>query len=73
MYHFMEFDPTKYGPKVSRILADGKWAAARGRWFAGCALGKARGSWPQKPADLFPGLRDLGAAMGGVVAILFLF
>jgi len=68
MYHFMEFDPTKYGPKVSRILAlDGSGQRLGPLVCRPCSSVEARRQLAaKKPVDLFPGLREPEAAMAGL-------
>lgn len=64
----MDFDPTRYGPEVARILAMGE----NGNRLAGlvcgpCASEEARQIMAsQKAADLFPAAKDPEAAQAGL-------
>jgi len=64
----MEFDPTKYGPEVSRILAlDGSGRRLGPLVCGPCSSAEARGQLAaKKPADLFPGLAEPEAPMAGL-------
>jgi len=64
----MEFDPTKYGPEVSRILAlDGSGRRLGPLVCGPCSSAEARRLLAvKKPADLFPGQREPEAAMAGL-------
>src|ERR1700720_459582 len=68
VYHFMEFDPTKYGPEVSRIPAwDGSGQRLGPLVCGPCSSAEARRQLAAKePADLFPGVREPEAATAGL-------
>jgi hypothetical protein len=64
----MEFDPTKYGTEVSRVLAlDGSGQRLGPLVCGPCSSAEARRQLAgKKPADLFPGVREPEAAMAGL-------
>ena len=64
----MDFDPSKYGPEVARILAmDGDGQRSLPLVCGPCTCGEARRALaPHKPAELFPVLREPEAPMAGL-------
>ena len=64
----MDFDPTKYGPEVARILAmDGNGNKLRALVCGPCSSEEARRALaPHKATELFPGLRDPEAPLAGL-------
>jgi hypothetical protein len=64
----MDFDPTKYGPEVARILAMGENGQRCAPLVCGpCILAEARRTLAtQKPSALFPGVREPEAPMAGL-------
>jgi hypothetical protein len=63
-----DFDPESYGPEVARILAlDGNGRRLMPLTCAGCSSEQARTILNTlKPNQLFPDVRDAGAAMAGM-------
>jgi hypothetical protein len=64
----MDFDPTKYGPEVARILAmDGNGNRLGALVCGPCSSEEARRAMaPRKAAELFAGLREPEAPMAGL-------
>jgi len=64
----MDFDPTKYGPEVARILAMDQNGQRCAPLVCGpCTTPEARQTLSSyEPADLFPGVREPEAPMAGL-------
>src|ERR1700683_4079221 len=64
----MDFDPTKYGPEVARILAMDQNGQRCAPLVCGpCTTPEARQTLSaHKPADLFPGVPEPAAPMAGL-------
>jgi hypothetical protein len=68
MYHYMIFDPAKYGARVARILAmDGNGEKLAPLVCGPCTCAEARRALAEhKPVDLFPSADEPEAPMAGL-------